>query len=77
MVSEGMTQATVAKEFGASVRSMQIWIARNRRKQSLENRMWIQVEARGLIANSSPEGPKSSRPNLSRRHHSARKLARK
>ena len=38
MVSGGTTQAAVAKELGVSVSSIQIWMARNRRKELPENR---------------------------------------
>ena len=38
MVSGGMTQAAVAKQLGVSVRSIQIWMARDRKREALENR---------------------------------------
>ena len=45
MVSGGMIQSAVAKELGASVRSIQIWMVRNRRNESLENRIGLGREA--------------------------------
>ena len=72
MVSGGMTQAAVAKELGVSVRSIQTWMARNRRKESLENRT-----GRGRKTVLTRVSKIVLAKCVQKRHQSTRKLARK
>ena len=72
MVSGGMTQAAVAKQLRVSVRSIQIWMARDRKRESLENhtgrgRQTVLTRASKIVL----------AKVVQKRHQSMRKLATK